>query len=167
MQVQITTILAHLGQENTQVRTVQQLDQGFTDPLPTIYSLFYAVAIVVAFVGLLSLALTLATSVLEHRLEIGVLRAVGATGWHVGVVFCVEGLALAVLACTFSIVFGLPGGVILIQVLATFLGLLDIAVSPLLILSTILFIIIVAIVASAGPAFVASRMSIHRILHYE
>ncbi len=167
LQAQITTILARLGQENTQVRTIQQLDQGFTDPLPTIYSLFYAVAIVVAFVGLLSLALTLATSVLEHRLEIGVLRAVGASSWHIGVVFCVEGLAMAALACAFSIVFGLPGGVILIQVLATFLGLLDIAVSPLLILSTILFIITVAIVASAGPAFVASRMSIHSILHYE
>ncbi len=167
LQAQITNVLARLGQENTQVRTIQQLDQGFTDPLPTIYSLFYAVAIVVAFVGLLSLALTLATSVLEHRLEIGVLRAVGATGWHVGVVFCVEGLALAALACAFSVVFGLPGGVILIQVLATFLGLLDIAVSPLLILSTILFIITVAIVASVGPAFVASRMSIHSILHYE
>ncbi|HEY0755670.1 MAG TPA: FtsX-like permease family protein [Ktedonobacteraceae bacterium] len=167
LQTQITTLLTQRGQINIQVRTIQQLDQGFIDPLPVTYSLFYAVAIVVGFVGLLSLALTLATSVLEHRLEIGVLRSVGATGWQVGLVFCVEGLALAGLACVFSSAFGLLGGVILVRVLATFLGLLDITISPSLILSTVLFIIIVAIVASVGPALVASRMSIRSILQYE
>jgi putative ABC transport system permease protein len=167
LQGQTTDILARLGQGETQVRTIQQLDQGFTDPLPTIYSLFYAVAIVVALVGLLSLALTLVTSVLEHRLEIGILRSLGANAWQVGVVFCVEGVALAILACILGVVFGLPGGVLLIQVLATFLGLLDVTLSPCLVLSTMLFVVAVATVASAGPALVASRMNIRSILHYE
>jgi putative ABC transport system permease protein len=167
LQTQITGILERLGETGTLVRTIQQLDQGFSDPLPTIYSLFYAVAIIVALVGLLSLALTLATSVLEHRLEIGVLRTIGARGWQVGVVFCVEGLTLAVLACVFGIVFGLPGGVLLIQILAAFLGLLDVTLSPWLVLNTVLFVVVVALVASAAPALVASRMNIRSILHYE
>lgn len=167
LQERVTTLMTRLGQVNPQVRTIQQLDQGSTDPLPVVYSLFYAVAMVVAFVGLLSLALTLATSVLEHRLEIGVLRSVGATGWQVSIVFCMEALALAAIASACSLVLGLLGGALLVQVLGTFLGPLDLAVSPLLMLNTILFILLVAIIASAGPALVASRMSIRSILHYE
>jgi putative ABC transport system permease protein len=167
LEARITTLMIQLGQVNPQVRTLQQLDQGSTDPLPVVYSLFYAVAIVVAFVGLLSLALTLATSVLEHRLEIGVLRSVGATGWQVSIVFCIEALALAAIAGACSLVLGLLGGVLLVQALGAFLGPLDITVSPLLMFNTILFILLVAIVASVGPALVASRMSIRSILHYE
>lgn len=167
LQARITTLMTQLGQINPQVRTLQQLDQGSTDPLPVVYSLFYAVAIVVAFVGLLSLALTLATSVLEHCLEIGVLRSVGATGWQVSTVFCIEALALAAIAGAGSLILGLLGGVLLVQALGAFLGPLDITVSPPLMLNTILFILLVAIVASIGPALVASRMSIRSILHYE
>lgn len=167
LQARITTLMTQLGQVNPQVRTIQQLDQGSTDPLPVIYSLFYAVAIVVAFVGLLSLALTLATSVLEHRLEIGVLRSVGASGWQVSAVFCVEALALAAIAGACSLVLGLLGGFLLVQALSAFLGPLDMTVSPLLMLNTILFILLVAIIASVGPALVASRMSTRSILHYE
>jgi putative ABC transport system permease protein len=167
LQGHITMILTQLGQVNPQVRTIQQLDQGSTDPLPVVYSLFYAVAIVMACVGSLSLALTLATSVLEQRLEIGVLRSVGATSWQVSAVFCIEGLALAVLAGALSLVLGLLGGVILVQALGAFLGPLDITVSPFLMFNTVLFIMIVAIVASVGPALVASRMSIRSVLHYE
>lgn len=167
LQARITTLMIQLGQVNPQVRTIQQLDQGSSDPLPVVYSLFYVVAIVVAFVGLLSLALTLATSVLEHRLEIGVLRSVGATGWQVSAVFCIEALALAAIAGACSLVLGLLGGVLLVQALGAFLGQLDITISPLLTLNTLLFILVVAIVASVGPALVASRMSIRSILHYE
>lgn len=167
LQAQIVGIMQRAGLGETQVRTIQQLDQGFVDPLPTIYSLFYAVAIVVAFVGLLSLALTLATSVLEHRLEVGVLRSLGASGGRVGVVFCIEGLALAVLACVLATLCGLPGGMLLVHVLGTFLGLLDVTFAPLLIPSTFLFVVVVASVASFGPALAASRMSIRSILHYE
>lgn len=167
LQARVVATLTRLGQINPQVRTIQQLDQGSTNPLPVIYSLFYAVALVVAFVGLLSLALTLATSVLEHRLEIGVLRSVGASSWQVGAVFCIEGLALAALAGVLSLVFGLLGGVILVQALGVFLGPLDITLSPSLMLNTSIFILVVTIAASAGPALIASRMSIRSILHYE
>lgn len=167
LQAQTTAILNRLGENNTQVRTLQQLDQGFVDPLPTIYSLFDAVSLVVAFIGLLSLALTLTTSVLEHRLEIGILRSIGATGWKVGIIFCIEGVALAGLACVLGLLGGLPGGVVLIHVLGTFLGPLDLTVSPLFVFSTLLLVLVVAIVASVGPALAASRMRISGILHYE
>lgn len=167
LKARIIAILAHFGMEDAQVRTIQELGQGFTDPLPTFYSLFYAVAVVLAVVGLLSLALTLAASVLEHRLEIGVLRALGASGWQVGIVFCVEGLSLALLACALGILFGLPGGVVLIHVLATFLGLLDVTLPVWLLLSTVLFVSAVALLASLGPSLLASRLRVHSILQYE
>ena len=66
-----------------------------------------------------------------------------------------------------SLVLGLLGGVILVQALSTFLGPLDMTVSPILMLNTVLFIMIVALIASVGPALVASRMSIRSILQYE
>ena len=98
LQAQVRAILVRHGLGNAGVRTYQELFQGVVDPLPTIYSLFYVVAILLALIGLLGLALTLAASVLERRLEIGILRSLGATGWHVSFVFCLEGLALAILA---------------------------------------------------------------------
>jgi ABC-type antimicrobial peptide transport system permease subunit len=77
-------------------------------------------------------------------------------------------IALALSGAIFlAVQIGLPGGVLLIQVLATFLGLLDVTLSPWLVLSTMLFVVAVATVASAGPALVASRMNIRSILHYE
>jgi len=105
--------------------------------------------------------------VLERRLEIGILRSLGATGWQVGTVFWVEGLTLGILAWALGVLFGLPGGLILVQTLGTFLGPLDVSISPSFILSTLLFVLIIAALASFGPALIASRMSIRSILRYE
>ncbi len=164
---QIQQLLSRLGETQAQARTLQELMQGEVDPLPTIYTLFYAVAILVALIGLLSLALTLATSVLERRLEIGILRSLGATGWRVGTVFWIEGLALGLLAWALGLLFGLPGGLLVVQVLGTFLGPLEVSLSPWPLLSTLGFVLVVAGLASFGPTLVAARMRIQRVLRYE
>lgn len=65
--------------------------------LLVIYSLFDTVAVLVALVGLLGLSHTLSASVLERRLEIGILRSLGATGWRVSMVFWIESLALTLI----------------------------------------------------------------------
>ncbi|HEY0753192.1 MAG TPA: ABC transporter permease [Ktedonobacteraceae bacterium] len=167
LQTQITGLLTRSGLSQGQVLTIQDLLQGYIDPLPTVYSLFYAVAILVALVGLLSLALTLTISVLERRMEIGILRSLGATSWRVGTVFWVEGLTLAVLAWALGTIIGIPGAVLLVHILNMFLGPHAIPFQPLFILISLGFMLVVTLVASFGPALSASRLRIREVLHYE
>lgn len=166
-QAQIKAILARSGLAQGQVRTIQDLLQGYIDPLPTIYSLFYAVTILVALVGLLSLALTLTTSVLERRTEIGILRSLGATGWRVGSVFFLEGLALATLSWLLGSLLGIPGAMLLVQILNTYLGPHDVFFAPVSFLLSLGCILLVTLCASFGPALSASHLRIREVLHYE
>ena len=167
LQAQIRAILVRDGLGNAGVRTYQDLFQGVVDPLPTIYSLFYAVAILLALIGLVSLALTIAASVLERRLEIGILRSLGASGWHVGFVFCIEGLALATLAWGLGVILGLPGGIAIMRLLSMFLGPHDVSIDPMFLLTTLLFTIGIASISSCGPALSASQVRIRETLLYE
>ncbi len=166
LQNQVQGALGRIGFDQPDVRTLQQLNDGL-NPLLVLDSLFYTVAILVGLVGLLGLSHTLAASVLERRLEIGILRSLGATGRRVGTVFCVEGLALAMIAWALGIILGLPTGVAIMSRLGIFFGAFDLSFNPLSILVTLLFVVVVAFVASFGPALSASRMRIREILHYE
>jgi putative ABC transport system permease protein len=132
-----------------------------------IYALFYAVAILVALAGLLGLSNTLSASVLEQRLEIGILRSLGATGSRVSVVFWVEGLVLALLAWVIGVPLGIPGGYLLLHFLGYFVAPFDIVIDPTFILTTLFFVVVVAFVASVGPVLGASRLRIREILRYE
>ncbi len=113
--------------------------------------LFDVAAVLVALIGLLNLSHTLATSVLERRLEIGILRAIGATGWHVGVIFAIEGLALTILAWAGGIVLGLPATLGILNMLGIYMGPIDLSFQPLTLLLTLLFAIGVACLASFRP----------------
>jgi len=163
----IQSALDRAGYQGADTRTWQDLSQGLVDPLPTIYGLLNAVAILVALVGLLSLALTLAASVVERRLEIGILRSLGATSRHVITVFCIEALALAAIAWTFAVMLGLPGGIAIVQLLGQFLGPFDVSFHPLLILTMLVFVTAIALLASFGPALGAARTLIRGTLRYE
>ncbi len=164
---QIQRVLKQAGLQNTYISTpLLDLAQG-PDPLLIIYSLFDTVAILVALVGLLGLSHTLSASVLERRLEIGILRSLGATDWRVGVVFCIEGLALAAIAWGCGVLLGLPGGAAILNMLGTFIQPFDISFNPLSILTTLLFVVVVSLVAGFGPALSASRVRIRETLRYQ
>ncbi|HEX6483584.1 MAG TPA: FtsX-like permease family protein [Ktedonobacteraceae bacterium] len=132
-----------------------------------IYALFDTIAIIVALVGLLGLSNTLAAEVLERRKEIGILRSLGATGRHVGLIFWVEGLALALIAWIPGFLLAIPGSYALIGVLNADVQLVLFALNPVVIPLTLLFIVIVSFLASFGPALRASRVRIGEILRYE
>jgi putative ABC transport system permease protein len=167
LKLQIARRLEQAGVQNAFVRTWQELSQGVIDPLPTIYALFEAAVLLVGLVGLLSLALTLAARVLERRREIGMLRALGATGWQVSTVFCVEALALAVLAWGLASIVGLPAGAAIVHLLGTYVGPFDLSIQPLLVPTMGLFVVVVGVVASVGPALSAAHVRIGEALRYE
>jgi putative ABC transport system permease protein len=132
-----------------------------------VFALFSAVAIIISLVGLLSLANTLSASVLERQQEIGILRSLGATSWRVGTVFWIEGITLSVIAWSLGILSGFPGAAILLNVLGNALMPFDYSFSPLLVPFSLLFVIIIASIASLGPALRAAHMRIQEILRYE
>ncbi len=152
-------------QPNFRIPTLQI--PGQTASLLVIYGLFDTVAIIVGLVGLLGLFNTLLAEVLERRLEIGILRSLGATGWRVGTVFGIEGLALSGIAWCIGTLIGIPAGLAMVDVLDYFVQPFDIALNPTAPALTLLFVLAVACLGSFGPALSASRVRIAETLRYE
>jgi putative ABC transport system permease protein len=149
------------------VRTIQELTDGEVDTMPTIYGLFALVAGFVGLVGLLSLALTLTASVFERQAEVGILRALGATGRRVAAVFGLEGVLMALLAWGVGSLLAVPGGLGLVGLLGHFLGPFDAVFDPLWLLAALGFVVTVAVLAGVGPALTAARLHIRDVLRYE
>ncbi len=156
-----------LGLQGAYTQSTRQ-DLAPAAGIQTIIALiFEAVALLVTLVGGLGLALTLSASVIERRLEIGMLRALGATGWRVGTIFCIEGLAQAVLAWGLGAALGVPGGMAIVSLFGPYFGPIDVSFQPLLLPAMLLFIGVISLLASFGPALSASRIRVRGILRYE
>jgi putative ABC transport system permease protein len=167
LQVQIEQTLRALNLEDATALALQQdLAQGSAIQV-TIYLLFDATAILVALLGLLGLSHTLLASVLERRLEIGILRSVGATGWRVGLVFGTEALGLAALAWGLGAVLGVPASLAILALLGIYFGPVDLTFQPVDLLTLLLFLLAVACLASFAPALAAARTRIRGTLRYE
>lgn len=167
LQGQIEQTLRALNLEDATALALQQdLAQGSAIQV-TIYLLFDAIALLVALLGLLGLAHTLLASVLERRLEIGILRSLGATGWRVGVVFCTEALGLAALAWGLGAMLGVPASSAILALLGVYFGPVDLAFQPMDLLTMLLFLLAVACLASFAPALAAARTRIRGALRYE
>ena len=144
-----------------------QYSSSGQDLTTAIYALFDTIAIIVALVGLLGLSNTLAAEVLERRKEIGILRSLGATGKHIGLIFWMEGLALALIAWIPGFLLAIPGSYALIGVFNANIGPVQFALNPVVIPLTLLFIVVVSSIASFAPALRASHVRIGEILRYE
>jgi putative ABC transport system permease protein len=163
---QVNSTLNGLGVV-AQVTTRQELTAQAQSINLLVYVLFYSIAIIVALVGLLGLFSTISTSILERRLEIGILRALGAQGRRVASVFWLEGTALSLLAWGMGALLGLVGAYGIIRLLSALILPIDFFVPPVLILTTLGFILVVTLLASAGPALRASRLQLREVLRYE
>ncbi|HET8913942.1 MAG TPA: FtsX-like permease family protein, partial [Ktedonobacteraceae bacterium] len=147
--------------------TRAQAEQAQQGPGQITGIIFDAVAIIVGLVALLGLFNTLSTSVIERRLEIGILRSMGATGRRVAGVFWIEGLALVLLAWFGGVVLGIPGAALLLGLLGQLFLKFEFFLTPLSLVLTLAFALSVAFIANVGPAMSASRLRIREILRYE
>jgi putative ABC transport system permease protein len=132
-----------------------------------LYYLLYALALVVGVVGALGLANALVTSVLERRREIGLLRAMGASGRRVAQVFWVESLSLGALSWLVGALLGLPLAYAFVRSFAWTVMPVDFSLEPLAFVASFAAILIIATVASVAPAWRASRLRIATALRYE
>ena len=132
-----------------------------------LYYLLYALALVVGVVGALGLANALVTSVLERRREIGLLRAMGASGRRVAQVFWVESLSLGALSWLIGAALGLPLAWAFVQTFAWTVMPVDFSLDPLAFAASLVAVLVIATIASVAPAWRASRLRIATALRYE
>jgi putative ABC transport system permease protein len=144
----------------------QEVDRNQSQFL-IIYVLLYTVAGIIALVGAIGLFNTLAMSVLERRREIGILRAMGATGRKVAQVFWTEGVALGVVSWAIAIALGIPIAYGFVQLIGSLLVSVPFAFDPASLLWMLVFVVAVASVASLGPVWGAARVRIAQTLRYE
>ena len=149
------------------VETTQQNVSRSQAQFAILYALLYAVAGIVALVGILGLFNTLSSSVLERRREIGILRSLGATGWRVAGVFWTEAMALAGISWLAAVALGIPAAVGFLALLSAVLLPIPFAFSPVALLAMLIFTLIIASLASFIPALGAARVRVVETLRYE
>ncbi len=133
----------------------------------TLYALLYGVALVVGAAGVVGLANALTAAVLERRREIGLLRALGATGRRIARVFWVEALTLAVLAAVAAALLGLPLAWAFVALLSRLVIPVQFVVDPAALGVLLVAVLAIASVASLGPALQAARLRVAGLLRYE
>lgn len=150
-----------------QVTTPQQLIAQYQSKYGIIYTMLDAVAIIVALVGAIGLSNALSMSVLERRREIGILRSMGAVRRKIIQVFWAEGTTLGLLAWLLAMVIGIPEAYGLVLVQAHVLAPVPFAFNALDLVWTLVAVVILSSLASAGPVMAAVRVKIVQSLSYE
>lgn len=126
-------------------------------------------AILLAAVGGLGLTTTMSINIMERIREIGVLRAIGASDRAVRQIVVVEGIFIGLLSWVVGSLLALP----LSHVLSDQVGLalmgfpLDYSFATMGMLLWLIIVLVLAAVASLGPARNASKLTIREVLAYE
>jgi len=126
-------------------------------------------AILIACVGGLGLMGTMSINVMERTREIGVMRAIGAADLDIQLIVIVEGLAVGLASWVFAILLSIP-----ITTLLDYGVGVSIFQAPLSVifnwtgsLAWLLGMLLIATLASAIPAWRASRVTVRDALVYE
>ena len=149
------------------VETKSELEAQNQNTFLVVEVLLYIVSVIIAVVGAIGLFNALAMSVLERRREIGILRSMGARNWQVAQVFWTEGLSLGAVSWLIAVVVGIPAAYGFVYLLGKVLATLPFALDPLSLVWMLVFILVLATVASIGPVVGAARLSIAETLKYE
>src|SRR6478752_1287415 len=149
-----------------EVVPLDRIEGAISDALGRIFGLFDALAAVAVLIAALGIANTLTMNVVERVRELGILRAAGMTRDQVWRSVVVEAGVLGLAGAILGIVLGLVVGGLMV-ILAG--GRIDVASGmpwPIIGLALVLGVV-VAMLAAAYPARLASRLSIVRAVQYE
>ncbi|MHC4605736.1 MAG: ABC transporter permease [Planctomycetota bacterium] len=151
--------------------TAEDIISGINTLFLVIEGFFLCVGAVGVIVALFGIANTMAMSVLERTREIGIMKALGARKRDILKLFLLEAVWLGILGGSIGLFGGWVLGIIL-NIIAR--GAYDVPervslfhVSPLLALGSVLFAVVVSLVAGVLPALRASRLDPVRALRYE
>jgi putative ABC transport system permease protein len=135
--------------------------------LDHVFGLFDALAAIAVIVAGLGIVNTLTMSVVERVREIGVLRAVGMTRRQVWRMVVVEAGMIGVMGAILGAITGVAVGVVLLAVAGGPSAVATYQVPWLVLGGAALFGVVVAMLAAAYPARVASRLPIVRAVQYQ
>ncbi len=127
----------------------------------------YAMALIIGALGALGVINTLALNVLERRREIGVLRSIGAADQNLVQVFLTEGIAMGLGGWALGLAIGYPLGQLLLNLMQAVLFHIDYVFTPRMMLASLVFALVLAVLASLAPALAAARMRVGQVLRYE
>ncbi len=148
--------------------TLQQTSDETISTLNIIIYLLLIMATVIAIVGGISLSGVLSINVLERRVEIGILRSIGASNRAIATLFITEGLLLAWLSWLIVVPLSFPVSNLLTTAVGTVLDselVFDYSISSIWIWFVI--VTILGVVASWFPSRGAIQVSVRESLSYE
>ena len=132
-------------------------------------ALFYVVSAFVALISLFTLIMVEIRSVMERKRAIGIMRALGARGWQVALVFWIEGGVEGMLAWVMAILFSVPAAYGFLQLfLANAVqSYVPFAYNTGFLPVMLAIILAIVLLASIGPIHRATRMQVKELLRYE
>ncbi len=155
------------GSENFTVMTSQQLQKMISDIIGVIQTIVIGIAAISLLVGGTGIMNTMYTSVLERTREIGIMKAVGAKNFDIGMVFFIESGILGLVGGVIGIVFGLSMAYA-VELAATSLDIsLKASFDPLIIGGALLFSFIIGSVSGIIPTLQAAKLKPAESLRYE
>jgi putative ABC transport system permease protein len=149
------------------IETNQQIVARNQNQFQVLTAILYGVSVIVALVGILGLFNTLTISVLERRREIGILRSMGGTGWRIARVFWTEGISLALFAWIAAVILGIPAAFAFVSLIGAVLVPLPFTFAPVTLGMMLILILVIATLASFGPALSAARVRVSDMLRYD
>ncbi len=150
----ISSISHQMQQElpGIEVRAIRQVAEGEGRILTKVGGLMWLVTFAALLASALAVGATSATTVLERRSEIGLMKALGASAWSVGTFFLIEQLLLALVGGIVGYAAGL--------VLAHALGKRIFGIAPAIPLTLFpIVLVLAAVVALLGSLLPLSRAS--------
>lgn len=143
-----------------EVRDVDQIKEENNRQLAFALAIFLALLGLALVIGALGVAITVALSVFERTREIGLLRAVGGTRRQLGGTITGESIVLTLLGTVLGVLIGIAGGVSIMLAQRDLFDPLRINVSPVFVVGVLIMAVVIGIVASAIPAFRATRLDV-------
>jgi putative ABC transport system permease protein len=148
--------------------TVKGLGEEAIKQMNIIVYLLLIMAVLIAVIGGIALSGVLSINVLERRVEIGILRAIGASNRSIGSLFITEGMLLGWLSWLIAVPISIPFSTVLITAIGSAIDFeLGFEYSVTSVWIWLAVITVIGIAASWLPARGAIRVSVRESLSYE
>jgi putative ABC transport system permease protein len=157
------------GMEIVATKTSGQINQRNHLMFTIIIAVLIMMALLLAGVGGLGLSTTMNINILERVREIGILRAIGASNFSVRKIILIEGLFIGAISWLIGTMVSVPVSFIFSEQVG--LSLLKVPLifnySMLAMVFWLFAVLLIAIIASLGPAQKAEKLTIREVLAYE
>ncbi|MGA7672233.1 MAG: FtsX-like permease family protein, partial [Nitrolancea sp.] len=157
----------HYRQYGPQTLATYQDQASSRQAIDILTIMLNTMVVIIGVVGLAGIANTLIINLTERRREFGVLRALGATAFHLIRLVMSEALGIAAAGCLLGIAIGYPLARYLVYLTGQQLFQLDFSLSPLTIVLTFVVALAATAAVSTGPGLIAARIRPIVVLRYE